>query len=433
MRSILLAVALLALHAAPAVAGPGTITITGTEGRDDVRVVAVGDWGTSGQSTVKSGDGYMITPAVTVVGPVDGSGAPRCQPVNERLTGRAIGVFCPGTNGQDFVVDLRGGNDAFFLNAREAPVISTLVNGAAGNDTISVTVLGAKRLQGGDGDDALGAPTLGTTGVTFEGGAGRDLVDYANTEGVTASLASGRATVFLRGQIDATTGSTVIPDQTRADVLNAVERLSGSPAGDSLTGGTGPDELIGLDGGDVLDGGAGADILSGGNGSDRLTGGADNDTLDGGDGFDEFPAATGRDTYNARDGIIERIACVSADVAVVDLADVVVDPSRCSSVSVAAAKHLFDTRVQARTLGRTGIALRCPKDKPERCEGRLRLRAGGPTGRVVASADYRIRPGRKRRLRMPLGANARRTLTAELVEVDDDARPRQVLRRLPAP
>lgn len=57
---------------------------------------------------------------------------------------------------------------------------------------------------------------------------------------------------------------------------------------DTLSGGSGPNQIDGLDGND---------ILSGGHGSDSLTGGLGNDWLDGGAGADLLSGGGGNDTY----------------------------------------------------------------------------------------------------------------------------------------
>ena len=71
-----------------------------------------------------------------------------------------------------------------------------------------------------------------------------------------------------------------------------------------LFGGNGDDSLTGGSGNDQLDGGNGNDTLNGGAGTDSLFGGNGNDTLNGGAGFDQFFGGAGDDLliWNPGDG-----------------------------------------------------------------------------------------------------------------------------------
>src|SRR5436190_6477446 len=65
-----------------------------------------------------------------------------------------------------------------------------------------------------------------------------------------------------------------------------LEDTFGTPAGRTLNGGPGDDEIWGYDGDDTIDGGDGNDNLDGGSGNDRVLGGTGNDEVDG-DGYKE--------------------------------------------------------------------------------------------------------------------------------------------------
>jgi Ca2+-binding RTX toxin-like protein len=107
-------------------------------------------------------------------------------------------------------------------------------------------------------------------------------------------------------------------DTSASNVSVEVERVTvqvGTPAADTLNGGTGQDFIIarggndtvsgsdnadrlaGHDGDDTLAGGAGHDALFGGAGDDRLDGGTGNDTLDGGVGADRLSGDAGADVF----------------------------------------------------------------------------------------------------------------------------------------
>ena len=201
----------------------------------------------------------------------------------------------------------------------------------------------------------------------LDGGGGRDLVDYQGVPGVNASLPGKAATVRL-GVTTAGGPGTSGQVLNRNDVLDNIERISGSPNGDILTGGPGSDELLGGGGPDNIRGAGGPDTVDGGPGVDDLDGGDGADVITGGPGNDTFGKPTGDDTINSRDGFIEDIACTKADVIVSDLVDRLASPAACSSVSVAAAKHLFDTQLVALRAGPKAVVA-CPIEKTEPCSG----------------------------------------------------------------
>ena len=403
----------------------GTVTITGTNGRDEVTVSAV-----AGPSSVQE---LIVSPGVTLTA-TTGS----CPPDTDPLTGRPVGFRCRFSRINLLSLDLLGADDLLAVNTQQASVDAVTAAGGAGNDALEVSGVG-RTLLGGDGNDALAAPGFAQSGnpVAFNGGTGRDIADFRglsrlsssfNEEraGVTASLATGRAEILL----PASGGS-------RVDTLTAIEGLSGTPVGDVLTGGAGADDLIGQDGPDILSGGDGNDTLNGGDASDRLTAGKGTDTLDGGKAIDEFVRSDGGDTLISRDGFAESTTCTSADVIVNDLVDRLLSPELCSSVSTAAAKHQFDTVISRRsprldTDGDLRVRLGCPEEKPETCAGVLRARLGG---RALDGARYRIRPGRRRTIELNLSAGEARLargkrLTLRAAAVDEDGRDRSVTRRV---
>jgi hypothetical protein len=185
----------------------------------------------------------------------------------------------------DSVVVLAGaGDDA--VDVSGTPVTVTL-QGGAGNDTL---IGGSARdlLYGGDGDDYLKG---GSGNDLFDGGANAtadgDAVDYRDhTNGLGV-------TVSIDGNANDGNGE----DGPGDNVLNNVEHLIGTEAGDTLHGSDGPekisgvggwDELYGHDGNDNLIGGAGDDHMYGQLGNDNLTGEAGFDSHFGGDGDDNM-------------------------------------------------------------------------------------------------------------------------------------------------
>lgn len=415
--------------ASAASAAATTFTITGSAGKDEVSIDERRD--------ERSGNSILvIQPAmpVAVVGPES------CAPVTDPLTGRARETRCSTNGSFDLVVDVAGGDDVLSIGLDQTDAESVTAAGGAGADVLALAAPRAQTLRGGDGDDAL-VTNGGGDGATIDGGAGRDLLDYGSNGpipggsvpgGVSASLQSNRAR-WVYGR------HPTFGEQARSDAIAAIERLSGTPNGDSLTGGAGADELIGEGGPDDLAGGDGNDFLAGGDGDDLLVGGDGTDTLDGGKHADVFRPSPGGDTIQARDGFAERMTCSAGEAVVNDLVDGLDNAAGCRSVATAAAKHRFDTRLTRKRLRvsarrRVGVRIACTRRKPEACAGVLALRRGGPRGRVLARGRYRMRPGRETVLELSLSrtearAARRRAATLEAKEIDGDGRDRRVLRK----
>jgi hypothetical protein len=413
--------------AVPATASAVPVVVTGSPGKDEVSVKRI---------ALGSRTGVQVIGAATVTGS-------ECATVTSSVSGRAVAVNCP-RGGDGITVDLGEGDDVLDLDIADQDIpqgMLVTVNGGAGADLLSVTVNSQRTVKGGDGDDTLAVRFLGRNDrptATLDGGAGRDLVDYASAdEGVSASLATGVATMISTPR-DAASGTVIGPTVTRTDSLVDVERLSGSPASDLLVGGTkvGAD-LFGQGGNDVLRGGTLNDALDGGPGSDLIDGGDGADTLTGGPGSDGFAEAEkGADTYQTRDAFIEDIVCGSGDVLVIDLVDRFKNPELCPNRSVAAAKHLLDTQLTHVALklaadGTTRARVQCPEAKAERCAGTLTLRLGGERGSVLARGRYALAPGSATRVLLRLSrssaARARgKAVTLNAEEIDLDKRPRRV-------
>jgi len=229
-------------------------------------------------------------------------------------------VIHAGSDEGKLVVDLSG-DDRVDLTVEGAPelVISTgakrdeiVADGAAlgvdaaalalslyggGSGDVLIGGAAADRLFGGIGNDWFDAAKAPAGADVFDGGEGRDTIDFsARTKPLTITMSGGAD--------DGEAGE-------KADVGDSVEVLyggqakntiSGGPAGNSLYGGPVADVLDGGDGDDWLAGGDGDDGLTGGPGADTLFGEAGDDTLDGGAGDDYLDDSEGKNRLDAGPG-----------------------------------------------------------------------------------------------------------------------------------
>jgi hypothetical protein len=415
----------------------GKLTVTGSEGRDNISI------------RFPSGGYIEVTPAATVTA---ASGV--CNPETDPATGRPTHVLCRVTTNEshEVLVDLRGGNDAANVSyepqqSGTAPVHLITGSGGAGNDSVAVLApIPTRVLLGGDGDDVLAAPgrTSASHTVAWDGGLGNDIANFADTSTqffsgafsdspqlhVNASLATKVVTLSRPAYTEAGEAEPGLRT-VRTDTLNGFEGVTGGKVGDVLAGSAGPDTLIGGEGPDNLTGADGADTLNGEDGLDSLNGGLGADVLDGGTGIDTYAKEDGFNTYLARDGFLESIACIKGDVVTADLADKVVDPTSCASVSVAQAKHQHDTKVVGRSLrvrnGSLRVRLRCPAEKTEDCEGKL---AAAARGRTLGSGRYRIARGETKRIALDRAPRRGTEVRVRLKETDSDGLDRKVARTL---
>ncbi len=439
LRALLVCVAISALGAATAGAAgtrlSGQVTITGTDGRDAFEVEFNAASGPKGES-------FSVEPAATVTATTG-----TCPPDTDPLTGRPVRNDCQiVASGITLFIDLRKGDDLVEVNDDGTGLAdSSRVSGGLGNDVIEVRAFGERMLQGDDGNDQLAGPgqlfSSNSPPVAYQGGTGTDTVlldgtqapniggSGSGTNGVTASLVSKTATF-------AGLNSQGLQTTFRTDTLDSIEALVGTDVGDVLTGGTAADTLSGGDGNDNLNGGDGADMLLGGDGLDNLIGGKAGDTVDGGLGIDTYPVDSGGDIFNTRDGFVEQVTCVKSDVIVNDLVDTVASNTAANacSVSTAAAKHLYDTKLSgkpARVADRALLTkVRCPALKPEACDGELEAVLGK---RTLGRAGYDVQPGKRLAVELPIGkGNARRAegkrILLSATEIDADGRDRFVSR-----
>lgn len=130
-------------------------------------------------------------------------------------------------------------------------VSKVFVDGAAGDDTITVTSV---------------TPSPGTIPVHLCGGPGKDRL-WADSGPAKLYGDNGPTLTTPEGTLTCATGP------------GAADSLTGGPGVDLLQGGDGNDSLIGNDGDDDLRGEAGDDTLLPGAGNDNADGGANNDSI----------------------------------------------------------------------------------------------------------------------------------------------------------
>ena len=430
LSALLVLAALVAPAAALAASGQtvsGTVTVTGTAGKDELEI------------EIETFGGFptlFVTPAATVT-----STGGNCSPDVDPQTGRAERNVCRTQTITSLVLNLAGGDDDVEVDDEIAIVQSATANAGPGNDVINVAIAGPRAMNGNDGDDTLRIPGQQATGITtFDGGAGRDSAVYGH---VVTSGTGQDLTMTGSLQTNQIQLKRVEPNNTltlyRTDTLVAIEGIEGTSRGDILTGGASAGTVLtGGEGPDNLIAGSADTTLNGGPGLDQLTGAAGADTLDGGTGIDTFRTG-GRDTLLMRDGYAETVECVGGNAVLNDLADAVTNAAGCTSIQTAAAKHKHDTTIAQRRLkvsrsGGTAVKLFCPLQKTEACTGVLRLNKGG---RTLASKRYKVARGARKLVRFQLTKRAATRAAAGKVEirgeeVDDDGRPRAVMRRVPA-
>lgn len=246
----------------------------------------------------------------------------------------------------DTRVNLRGGNDEFFMNeddwfaAGRNPSTSSLINGGSGRDRITVNDFSAGRIEAvlGSGSVTVRDYPGGNNSVAYE-------VDTVSIESLTARLKQD-ATAFVVGssssntiRIQGTSGETTLQGLGGADRIfggSGSDLISGGAGGDLINGGSGRDTLtfvqaitgvtanlttktgtrgeakndtyasieniVGSDFRDILDGNASANRIEGGDGNDTINGRSGNDVIRGEGGNDILLGGTGNDIFNGGAG-----------------------------------------------------------------------------------------------------------------------------------
>jgi Ca2+-binding RTX toxin-like protein len=179
--------------------------------------------------------------------------------------GLSIIALCDRTGIDEIVVEL--GDQADRLQTHPTVATPMTVDGGDGDDQLGAGT-GPSAIDGGAGDDWLFADAPGATAAdVYSGGPGHDTVFYANRHTDQTITLDDTANDGDPGEGD--------------DVRSDVEEVHGGFGDDTITGGAGPDVLFGGEGVDTLTGLGGDDTLDGwlGCAADTLSGGAGNDTL----------------------------------------------------------------------------------------------------------------------------------------------------------
>ena len=208
-------------------------------------------------------------------------------------------------------------------------------------------------------------------------------------------------------------------------------RLNGFGGADTLIGGAGSDVFVGERGNDIGRGGAGIDALNGGDGNDdldggdaadaifgnsfndRLVGGAGDDNLDGGSGIDTMSGGSGEDVITAKDpqgaaSQADLVNCgVGFDSVFTDLKDILNPIRACEQVEESPVGETPHVRLPRKSLsvssdGQAVARLKCPRRVTIGCRGKLSLKLARRGTRRPARTAYRIRTGRKARVRVSL-------------------------------
>jgi Ca2+-binding RTX toxin-like protein len=239
--------------------GAGADLVYGLDGNDVVELRGGGDsvFAGDGNDLIKGGEGEDAE--------LSGGSGINTLSFDDGRTGGGTAVVYPFGNGfppdsEDTFYNisvLEGGPGADNLTFKGLGGGGTL-RGGGGADLLTLTTAGtifggagADTITGSDSDDMLRG---GPDGDTFTGGGGTDTVSYDDqTAPVTVTIGAGSG-----DDGNAADGAPGARDNVGGDV----EKIVGSPFGDTLSGNAIVNLLLGGDGADTLDGGLGADTAS---------------------------------------------------------------------------------------------------------------------------------------------------------------------------
>jgi Ca2+-binding RTX toxin-like protein len=198
---------------------------------------------------------------------------------DDTITGSAAANTITSGDGND-VVNGAGGRDRLHGGSG-----NDILSGGADNDRINDGA-GNDIAKGGGGDDYLdGSDPYGDD--SYNGGAGVDFLAIYRDNDVSVTLddmpndgETGEADNVMSNIEDVFTGA-------------GNDRIIGSMASNTLSGGAGNDIIRGRDGNDELDGDLGRDTLFSGRGTDTIAGGGNVDTITSQDRYADYVTCGG--------------------------------------------------------------------------------------------------------------------------------------------
>ena len=201
---------------------------------------------------------------------------------NDQIAGAGGSDTLYGDDGDDLILGEAGNDTIWGGNGNDqldGGLGSDTIRGGSGDDDIWFG--SGDTLFGDDGSDLfIAVRGLGVAGITLDGGAGFDLVDFFNAVEVLSLRLN-----------DAASGALHLNNVELVRLGAAGGTVYGGSIGEEIQGGSASDTLNGGGGNDILAGFAGSDVLMGGAGDDYVDGGLGDDVLDGGDGIDTISYA----------------------------------------------------------------------------------------------------------------------------------------------
>src|SRR5215203_279412 len=214
----------------------------------------------------------------------------------------------PADGTRTVIVNGGAGNDSITVLAKATELASSGLNGDGGDDVINGPDSN-DTLTGGDGNDRLVA---GKGDDVMRGGAGNDTLvwnqgdgsDRADGEaGNDGAEVNGAPTLGDAFTLEPVVGGTITLRRTNLgpftfDATTERFAVNGLGGDDTVTAADGVGAFTLLS----VDGGAGADTITGSEGADLILGGEDNDVRSGGGGDDRIVGDRGSDTMNGGSG-----------------------------------------------------------------------------------------------------------------------------------
>ena len=284
--------------------GKTAVTLTGTNGTDDIFNVDGATMGTSSFSVdanaILQGTAAKLT-GITVTGAgkteitalhstlgadlrdIDTNTTTAAFDGNGTFTGTLDGAVV--TVGNGFTMTLAAIKATGETITGDGAVIVTGIDGSTNLSNVNPN--GGVTASIANSADISGSSNLGNVdNFTFVSGADARMT-IAQHAKVNAAAGDNTVTLNDAGTATAFTG---VETYNLADGANTFTMAN---SGQTVVGGSGVDQITGGTGIDNITGGASDDVISAGLGADVITGGTGNDTMTGGDGADRFVFASG--------------------------------------------------------------------------------------------------------------------------------------------